>query len=163
MAATTKQALGSRGEGLVARTVPCPGCKRSARTLRLLPSNFKCADLICDFCGYLAQVKTKQVKALPTNCPTTFPGAAWGPQAERMEAGIFFSLFLVLEASDRSAAIYFLPRDLQTREMFVRREALSATAKRAGWQGFLIDVSKAVAMPARYSAEGVDVFRTRDK
>lgn len=126
--ATTRRALGAHGEDLVARTVSCPGCKSPSRTLRLLPANFKCADLICDFCGYLAQVKTTQVATLPNACPPRFMGAAWGPQSLRMESGIFFSLFLVVEARDKSAAIFFLPRDLQTREN-VRR---ASTAERHG-------------------------------
>ena len=144
---TSKQALGTRGERLVAQAVPCPGCKSGARTLRLLPPNFKCADVVCDFCGYLSQVKSKAVTKLPAMCPKTFPGAAWGPQQDRMDAGIFFSLFLVLEAADGSASVYFLPRDLQTKEMFVPRNPLSTTARRAGWQGFRIDVSRAIGTP----------------
>jgi type II restriction enzyme len=48
--------------------------------------------VICDFCGYLAQVKTKAL----TKIPATLAGAAWIPQKERMDAGIYFPLFLVL-------------------------------------------------------------------
>lgn len=52
--ATDKQKLGELGERYVIGNSLCPRCKR-ARTLKLLPTNFKCADVICDFCGYLAQ------------------------------------------------------------------------------------------------------------
>ncbi|MGW9169666.1 hypothetical protein ACWGPP_18600, partial [Agromyces sp. NPDC055657] len=62
--ATDKQLLGAGGERLVARHAHCPGCKPSTKTFKTLPPNFKCADLICDFCGYLAQVKTKRVRGL---------------------------------------------------------------------------------------------------
>ena len=55
--ATTKQKLGTAGEELVAKHARCPGCKRTDKSFKLLPPNFKCADLVCDFCGYLAQVK----------------------------------------------------------------------------------------------------------
>ena len=72
----------------------CPSCKRN-RTLVRLPTNFKCADLICDFCGYLAQVKTA-TKTDISVVPNQVMGAAWGPQQERMKAGIYFPLFLVL-------------------------------------------------------------------
>ncbi|MFB9297139.1 DpnI domain-containing protein [Kibdelosporangium philippinense] len=160
MARTAKQSLGDRGEQLVAKRVRCPGCKPSERTLRVLPSNFKCADIICDFCGYLAQVKTKSVKGpLPSDCPTILPGSAWGPQQERMVAGIYFSLFIVLENDDGAMRIFFLPRDLQSSGMFVPRRPLSATAKRAGWQGFMIDVSKALGRPVRYVDGSADEFR----
>ena len=59
---------GYPGENIVARKVSCPSCKAKTRTFCLLPRNFKCADLIRDFCGYLAQVKSvtvSDVKALP--------------------------------------------------------------------------------------------------
>jgi hypothetical protein len=55
--ATDRQALGTFGEERVTRDCSCPKCKRSKTVVRL-PQNFKCADVICDFCGYLAQVKS---------------------------------------------------------------------------------------------------------
>ena len=145
---------------MVAKLVRCPGCKKSERTFRLLPNNFKCADVVCDFCGYLAQVKTKSVSgAVPMDCPRQFPGAAWGPQHERMAAGIYFSLYLVVEGDNGKMGIWFLPRDLQTPEMFIARKPLSDSAKRAGWQGFMIDTSKATAPPVRYADGDVVEFR----
>jgi hypothetical protein len=44
----------------VPSAVPQRGGELSA--LVKLPSNFKCADVICDFCGYLAQVKAARVR-----------------------------------------------------------------------------------------------------
>ena len=40
-----------------------------------------------------------------------------------------------------------LPADLQNFAMFVPRKPLSAKAKRHGWQGFMIDLRKAVSQP----------------
>jgi hypothetical protein len=98
--------------------------------------NFKCADVICDFCGYLAQVKTTERGDLDA-LPRKLMGAAWAPQNERMEAGIYFPLFIVLASPDRKRhAIYYLPADLQLSEMFQRRKPLSNTARRAGWTGY---------------------------
>jgi len=128
--------LGDFGEQFVAKNVPCPKCKRP-KTLRCLPTNFKCADLICDFCGYLAQVKTTQSKS--ASLPKALLGGAWGPQSERMKSGIYFPLFVVLVNEGSVSQIYFLPSDLQTEGMFRPRKPLSKDAKRAGWQGFLID------------------------
>ncbi|MGK4455787.1 hypothetical protein, partial [Klebsiella pneumoniae] len=68
--ATAKQLLGARGEIMVTKKCGCPRCKRK-RTLRRLPVNFKCADVICDFCGFLAQVKTMnvvRVDKIPRTC-----------------------------------------------------------------------------------------------
>ena len=44
--ATTKQKLGTAGEELVAKHARCPGCKRTDKSFKLLPPNFKCADLV---------------------------------------------------------------------------------------------------------------------
>jgi len=147
--ATERQLLGDLGEKLVAKRIDCPGCKNTGKSLRTLPTNFKCADVICDFCGYLAQIKTTTVKD-NTKLPKRVLGAAWGPQLERMNAGIFFPLFIVLvEAESRKKSVWYLPKDFQTREMFEPRKPLSATAKRAGWQGYNINLENALARPTR--------------
>lgn len=115
MPLTVRQQRGVLGELAVTR-LPCPRCKRP-RTLRRLPPNFKCADVICDFCGYLAQVKTTQQESVD-KCPASVMGSAWQPQAERMGAGIYFPLFIVVVSKDRKRhAVYYLPPDLQARDL----------------------------------------------
>ena len=131
--ATAKQLLGTWGEKLVAAKCACPKCKR-IKTLKLLPPNFKCADLICDFCGFLAQVKAMTVPDV-SQLPKQILGAAWGPQKERMDNGIYFPLFLALKGPGNHS-IYYLPVDFQNPTLFAARKPLSASAKRAGWQGF---------------------------
>jgi len=146
---TSKQQLGDFGEKLVRTKISCPKCKQTGKTLRQLPTNFTCADLICDFCGYLAQVKSATVVEIEV-LPKQILGAAWKPQSERMKSGIYFPLFIVLVTkTSNKAAIYYLPADLQTEEMFVVRKPLSETAKRAGWQGYMIDLTKALSEPVR--------------
>jgi type II restriction enzyme len=135
-----KTGLGAFGEERVVRDCSCPRCKR-VRTLVRLPSNFKCADVICDFCGYLGQVKSVTTKDIET-VPTRILGAAWRPQKERMEAGIYFPLFLVLVNESRRHSIFYLSADVQQPAMFRARTPLSDRAKRAGWQGFEYDLSK---------------------
>jgi type II restriction enzyme len=133
--ATEQQNTGDAGERLVAQKCACPRCKRS-RTFRQLPTNFKCADLICDFCGFLAQVKACTVDN-PASPPDSILGAAWAPQKERMDAAIYFPLYVVTFAKQgRAKAIYYLSADLQEPSIFEPRKALSPTARRAGWQGF---------------------------
>ena len=137
---TVRQALGAFGEECVVKDCRCPRCKR-ARTLVRLPNNFKCADVICDFCGFLGQVKASAARNVEI-IPKAILGAAWGPQRERMEAGIYFPLFLVLVA-DLAAnrySIFYLPADLQVPEMFKARHPLSENARRKGWQGFMYDL-----------------------
>ena len=83
--ATARQMLGAYGETAVTQGCACPNCKRSG-TPKRLPVNFKCADVICDFCGHLTQVKTAKVADL-TTIPKRILGADWGPQKERMDYG----------------------------------------------------------------------------
>ncbi len=142
MASTKRQTLGDFGENAVARQIRCPKCKRPERTLRMLPPSFKCADIICDFCGYLAQVKSVTCKET-LDIPARLLGAAWKPQAERMSAGIYTPIFIVCFFSEKKYSIYYLPVDFQNAEMFVPREPLSSRAKRPGWQGFLIELERA--------------------
>ena len=80
-----------------------------------------------------------RVSAL-TPLPRQVLGAAWGPQKDRMDSAIYFPLYLVLKAPTVQA-IFYLPTDFQSRKLFVPRKPLSASAKRAGWQGFMYDIS----------------------
>ena len=105
-----------------------------------MPKNFKCADVICDFCGYFAQVKAESVKNINI-IPNKILGAAWAPQMERMNAGIYFPLFIVVLVINKSKfSIFYLSADLQMPNMFVPRKPLSSKAKRVGWQGFYYDM-----------------------
>ena len=137
--ATAKQNLGLFGEIQVTKRCACPRCKRT-KTLIKLPANFKCADIICDFCGYLAQVKASTVIDVDVP-PKKILGAAWGPQRARMEAAIYFPLYLVLkEALSLRHSIFYLSADLQEPDMFLPRAPLSTSAMRAGWQGFYYNI-----------------------
>jgi len=91
----------------------------------------------------LGQVKATQARD-PDNLPARILGAAWRPQEERMNAGIYFPLFLVARAMNRNkaAVVYYLSADLQHPSMFVPRKPLSASARRAGWRGFYYDLSE---------------------
>lgn len=70
-------------------------------------------------------------------------GAAWGPQAERMKAGIYFPLYLVLYKNNKEFSIFYLSADLQMPKMFIPRKPLSESVKRAGWQGYMINLETA--------------------
>ena len=91
----------------------------------------------------MAQVKTTKRKNI-NDVPDKLLGAAWGPQKERMDAGIYFPLFIVLvNEGTKRRRIFYLSADLQTPEMFVPRKQLSKEAKRAGWRGFYYDMAQA--------------------
>jgi type II restriction enzyme len=132
---------GTGGAGRAARraVLPLPALQAGADAADA-PPNFKCADVICDFCGYLAQVKAS-TSADGATPPKLLLGAAWGPQKQRMDSGIYFPLFLVLVAPAlRLFSIHYLSADLQTPELFLPRNPLGEGARRAGWQGFYYDL-----------------------
>ena len=85
--------------------------------------------------------KSKIVKA--EKIPKKILGAAWKPQKERMDAGIYFPLYIVLKNGQKSG-IYYLPVDYQDREIFEARKPLSSTAKRAGWQGYYFNLTRLI-------------------
>ena len=144
---TSKQLLGAKAETIVTKRCGCARCKRTG-TLRRLPTNFKRADVICDFCGYLAQVKAVSVRTLD-RCPPKILGAAWGVQKARMASGIYFPLFVVLVNPKGKAAVYYLSADLQEPAIFRPRRPLSTSAVRAGWRGFTYDLT-----PPRSARDG---------
>lgn len=137
---TNKQVLGKEGELLVITHCSCPKCKKN-NTLKCLPPNFKCADIICDFCGYLAQVKSVASDGI-NDLPKRILGAAWGVQKDRLDSCIYIPLFIVLYKSKTEFGIYYLSADLQKPDMFIPRKPLSENAKRAGWQGFMYDLTR---------------------
>ena len=91
---TKNQKTGTQGENIIQKKFNCPKCKK-VKTFKRLPQNFKCADIICDFCGFLAQVKTTSSNNLD-KIPDSILGAAWKVQKSRMDAGIYFPLYLIL-------------------------------------------------------------------
>ncbi|HSK49969.1 MAG TPA: DpnI domain-containing protein [Solirubrobacterales bacterium] len=139
--ATKHQILGAKGEAAVSRQVPCPRCNRP-RHLARLQRNFQCADLICKFCGFLAQVKTTKIEF--DQLPRRIPGAAWGPQHDQIIAGIFHGLYIVGYRKNRLIRIDYVPAHVleATPQVFEPRAPLKSTAKRAGWQGFTYNLEK---------------------
>lgn len=142
MPQTAKQSLGRLGELTVRDRVPGPRCHRS-KHLTPLPVNFQCADLICKFCGYLAQVKSVTMAA--DDRPTTVLGAAWGPQHDQILNGIFQPLFVVGFSPDLNLVrMDYVPAHIleATPSVFEPRRPLGPTANRAGWTGFYYNLGR---------------------
>lgn len=135
--ATDKQKLGEYGEKLVCKLCSCPQCKRSGMFKRL-PNNFKCLDLICEFCTNVVQVKTSNQPNI-SKIPSSVPGGGWKWQEERLNSSWYTSLFLVVvnKKDKTNFAIYFLSKEVQRREMYVKRlKPLAPGTRREGWLGF---------------------------
>jgi hypothetical protein len=141
--ASARQRLGEKGEKAVCDRLPCPRCNRK-RHLRRLPPNFQCADVICKFCGFLAQVKATTLKDGTDDLPDRILGAAWGPQQQQIAAGIFHGLYIAgFRESGRLVRIDYVPGHIleSTPQVFEPRAPLKPTAKRAGWTGFIYNLA----------------------
>jgi hypothetical protein len=142
--ATARQRLGEKGEKAVREKVPCPRCNRP-RHLSRLPPNFQCADVICRFCGFLAQVKAVTLRGGSSELPDRILGAAWGPQQEQIIAGIYHGLYIAgFSEGGRLVRIDYVPAHILegAPEVFEPRNPLRATAQRAGWRGFNYNLTK---------------------
>lgn len=105
--------------------------------------NFQCADLICKFCGFLAQVKA--TTSIDGALPAKLLGGAWRPQHEQILAGIFQPLYVaVFSPTGRLTSIHYVPAHIlqSVPTVFEPRNPLRSTAKRAGWTGFNYNLSK---------------------
>ena len=140
---TLKQKLGDFGEQAVVDNCDCPICG-AVKPFNLLTKNHKLVDVVCTQCGAMAQVKAKRAKRID-RCPNTVLGAAWGPQREQLEQGVFNTLFVVVVNAAEEFTIFCLPPIAQTVEVYKPRKPLSQNARRAGWQGFVYDLRLALA------------------
>jgi type II restriction enzyme len=121
-----KKTIGDKAEKLVCGRLSCPRCKRG-RTLRRLPPSFPCADVICSFCGYVAQVKAHKVADAEDESITKLIGGSWRTQKERIDAGIYLPIYVVLHFRDphfrdRMHKIFYLGVEHQFRRMFIPRK-----------------------------------------
>ncbi len=125
----------------MAKHAPCPTCGRQ-RHLKPLRKNFPTVDLICKFCGHLAQVKAATLRRGHEQ-PTIVLGAAWTPVREQIEAGIFHDLYVAGYRDGRLVRIERISAEtLAAHPQVIKpRNPLSATARRAGWQGLIYDLT----------------------
>jgi type II restriction enzyme len=97
---------GRLGEEAVVRHVACPQCGKRKLT-RLVEPGFPCVDIICKFCGFLAQVKS--TTATLSDRPTRALGANWAPQKEQILRDIFHALYVVSIVEGEAERIWYIP------------------------------------------------------
>jgi len=139
MPATAQQLAGKEGERAVCRQITCPSCGR--KRLTALPVNFDCADVICRFCGFMAQVKA--ITSVTGAWPSTLPGGSWPRQQEQIIAGITHALFVVsFDPKDRRlVAIDYVPSDIlkAVPDAFVPRKPTKPAGRSTPFVGFRYD------------------------
>lgn len=115
----------------------CVNC--AADSLRRLPANTPVADFACNSCHDNYQLKAKDGRFA-----SIIPGAAYAPTIKAVREGRMPEYVLV-EYDPRFDTVVFvdaIPGRFITADRVKARNKLGATARRAGWQGCNIDVSK---------------------
>jgi type II restriction enzyme len=71
-------------------------------------------------------------------------GGKWSSTEKRIEAGIYFPLYLVLFDENRikDASVWYLSADLQPTSMYKPRNPKSATSANPGYVGFTYDLTQ---------------------
>ena len=108
----------------------CLNCERDV--LGQLPDNTPVADFECTECGSRYQLKGKNGRI-----GKKLPGAAYRPTIEAIRTGRMPEYVLV-EFDTRFATVVFVdafPGRMITEDRIEARKPLTATARRAGWQG----------------------------
>lgn len=122
---------------LWARRVGCPNC--GARTLDPLKANSPVADLRCPDCREEYELKSKRGRFGPR-----VPDGAYGTMCQRLQEQNNPHLMLLaydgatLEATD----VLVIPRYFFVLDLIEKRPPLAPAARRAGWIGCNINISK---------------------
>ena len=138
------QKLGDRGEEFALREINkasgCLNCKHKRGKLKTLLGSFAAVDLVCEFCGQMYQVKTTKVENT-SMLPTSVRGAQYPPLKDRMDAGIFHPLVIVLfkkgkngpdgltRTWKKTGTVWYLSPDLVEREMYYPYETTLHTGR----------------------------------
>jgi len=130
-------------------------CACTSDDLRKLPNNEPVADLACGDCSMRYQLKSKNGRF-----GDRLTGAAYGPTLSAAREGSL-PTYLLVEYDPRIGIVVFtnaIPGHLIAAERILPRKALSASARRAGWQGCTIDVG---GLPSVRMVEPADVDRAK--
>ncbi|HYD86495.1 MAG TPA: DpnI domain-containing protein [Vitreimonas sp.] len=118
------------------RELYCLNC--GAERLRQLPNNTPVGDLVCDTCKEEYELKSQARKS------DRVPDGAYRTMLERLAAGNNPSLMLLSYDRARHAVtnVAVVPKHFFVPDIIEARKPLKATARRAGWVGCNILLSK---------------------
>ncbi|MGT2712238.1 DpnI domain-containing protein [Streptococcus oriscaviae] len=114
----------------------CPSC--GCKPLLSFANNQPVADFFCQVCKEEYELKSKKGKL-----STTINDGAYSTMLERISAENnpnFF--FLTYTATYQVQNFLVLPKHFVTPDIIIKRKPLAPTARRAGWVGCTIDLSK---------------------
>lgn len=141
----TKFAEGYKSNSQIARVLSenwvkensyCPSC--GMMPLQNFANNMPVADFYCDQCSEQFELKSKSGKLA-----NTIADGAYQTMIERISANNNPNFFFLNYSQNWSVENFIIiPKQFFTPEIIIKRRALNNTAKRAGWVGCNIDISK---------------------
>ncbi len=116
-------------ESWVAHNIFCPICGNPH--ISNLNNNMPVADLSCDYCGEIFELKSKRGKI-----GNKITDGAYSTMINRITSSDNPDLFVMQYSADLQVVnLTLIPKFFFTPSIIEKRKPLSATAKRAGWVG----------------------------
>jgi type II restriction enzyme len=126
-------------EDWVLRNSYCPSC--GVRPLREFENNRPVADFFCSVCVEEYELKSKSGKLT-----STITDGAYDSMMQRIQSDNNPNFFFLTYTKEWSVHDFLIiPKQFFTPETIIKRPPLSPTARRAGWVGCNIDLSKIVS------------------
>lgn len=123
-------------ENWVVENLYCPSCDNS--NLQEYENNRPVADFYCAKCNEEFELKSKSGKI-----SKLITDGAYSKMIERINSENNPNLFFLTYTKEWSVNNFFIvPKHFFTSEIIIRRPPLTANARRAGWVGCNIDISK---------------------
>lgn len=126
---SNSQKIRVMSENWVGRNIFCPICGNPH--ICNLNNNMPVADLQCDKCGEIYELKSKQGKI-----GSKINDGAYSTMIERINSSSNPDLFIMSYSSDYQVTdLLLVPKFFFVESIIEKRKPLSATARRAGWVG----------------------------
>ena len=127
-------------ESWVKQNSYCPGC--GEKPLNDFENNRPVADFYCIKCAEEFELKSKSGKF-----STTITDGAYDSMIQRITSDTNPNFFFLTYSKDLTVDNFLIiPKQFFTPGIIIKRKPLSETARRAGWTGCNIDISKVSAL-----------------
>ena len=121
-------------ENWISENYKCPFC---GGRLETFPNNNKCSDFYCTKCNEKFELKSKKGKF--TN---RISGSNYKTTLEKIMSSENPNWILLEHDGLNVTGLILIPKSFIYDEMIIARKPLGENARRAGWQGCIIDLSK---------------------
>lgn len=126
---SNSQKIRVMSENWMGKNIFCPICGNPH--IRNLDNNMPVADLRCDNCGEIFELKSKQGKL-----STKISDGAYSTMIQRINSSSNPNLFILNYSNNYQVTdLLIIPKFFFTENIIEKRKPLAPTAKRAGWIG----------------------------